>query len=172
MLVLKNSEGEVLLDVLVGSRFRLPDGSIVSPAYDGWSQNGYSLEEAPPVVDEQPLPTGDDVNKERDLRVQAGAAFNLEGHLPKVPISGDDNSRENLTNLGLLAQSMIASGSTSPIPFRDRNNLIHQLSPQQVVELWQKGVMRVSAIYEASWALKDRPEGIPMDYREDVYWPE
>ncbi len=39
--------GEILTSVHPGSRFSLPNGDLVSPAYAGWDNGEYSLAEAP-----------------------------------------------------------------------------------------------------------------------------
>lgn len=53
MLILKH-KGTVVQDVENGSRFTLPNGNIVAPAYAGWAQGGYTLEVEPvPAVNPQ-----------------------------------------------------------------------------------------------------------------------
>ncbi len=37
----------------------------------------------------------------------------------------------------------------------DRENVLHQLVPMQMLELWQKGAAFVSAVYARSWAIKE-----------------
>lgn len=52
MLVLKLDQ-EIIQHVNEGSSFRLLNGDVVSPAYVGWEDNGYRLEQAPdPTPDE------------------------------------------------------------------------------------------------------------------------
>ncbi|MCG7853253.1 MAG: hypothetical protein MIO92_12095 [Methanosarcinaceae archaeon] len=47
--------GEIIQTVQVGSIFTLPNGDVVSPAYAGWSNEGYALSEADP----EPMPVPD-----------------------------------------------------------------------------------------------------------------
>ena len=51
-----------LFTVSAGSRFRLPDGSRVSPAYDGWSSGSYRLESV--EIPDPPLPTPQELEDE------------------------------------------------------------------------------------------------------------
>lgn len=53
-------DGEIVQAVAEGSTFRLPNGDTVSPAYAGWDNGAYALEEAP----EAPAPTPEDVTQE------------------------------------------------------------------------------------------------------------
>ena len=48
---------EVVIKLVVpGSQFSLPNGDVVSPAYAGWSDDEYTLVEAPVVPPAPPLP--------------------------------------------------------------------------------------------------------------------
>lgn len=56
MLHLINGDNEFLSEVVEGSRFSLPDGSVVSPAVSGWRNDaGFNLIEAPAPTAEQLL---------------------------------------------------------------------------------------------------------------------
>jgi hypothetical protein len=55
-------------------------------------------------------------------------------------------------------------------PFRDRDNENHTLSAAQVIDLAEQALAKVTAIREASWALKDM-DPIPADFADDKYWP-
>jgi len=52
---------EVVYPVTEGSTFRLPNGDTVSPAYSGWDNGVYRLEDAPAP----PAPTPEEVLQER-----------------------------------------------------------------------------------------------------------
>lgn len=120
------------------------------------------------VVEYLPPPapvTGEDVNAERQRRIASGKV--IDG----VHVTGTDEDARNLTNLALAAQLRLASGDTGTLTtFRDGDNVDHQLTPEQVLSIWQQSAAYVSALYEASWALKAL-DPIPADYVADDYWP-
>ena len=65
--------------------------------------------------------------------------------------------------------SLVQGDTTTAISFRDDANNMHALTPAQVVELWEKAAGYISAVYAASWTLKDGT--IPADYADDRHWP-
>lgn len=106
-----------------------------------------------------------DINRERVRRTEVGKV--IDG----VSVTGRDEDIRNLTNLALGAQLRLAGGdgATETI-FRDGNNVDHPLIPMQLISLWQQSAGYVSALYEASWALKAM-DPIPQDVRADTWWP-
>ncbi|THK38679.1 DUF4376 domain-containing protein [Ensifer sp. MPMI2T] len=111
-----------------------------------------------------PVPTGDQVNAERQRRIIAGAV--IKG----VHVTGRDEDIVNLTNLALAAQVRIAGGDTTTLTtYRDGGNVDHDLTPPQMLDLWMQASARVSAIYQTSWALKAM-NPIPADFANDSYW--
>ncbi len=104
------------------------------------------------------------VNAERARRIAAGKI------IAGVAIRGRDEDARNLTNLALAAQLRIASGDTaSPTLFRDGNDVDHELTPPQVLSLWQQAAAYVSALYSASWAIKAM-NPLPDDVTDDGLW--
>lgn len=117
-----------------------------------------------------PQPTGQDVNRERDRRVREGLIASIPGY-GNVPLDGDEITIRNLQGLALAAQLRLSQGNTTTITqFRDRDNVIHDLSPSQVLLLWQLGSNHMESLFQSAWALKDNPNGIPMDYNDDTHW--
>ena len=117
------------------------------------------------------LTPGEKVNLERDRRVRIGSTFAVAGY-GSIRIGGDDTTIRNLQGLAFAAQLRLAQGdNTTLTPFRDEDNVIHQLAPAQVIDLWSKGAAFVESVFAAAWTLKDRPEGIPSDFTNDIYWP-
>jgi hypothetical protein len=105
------------------------------------------------------------VNAERDRRIIVGKTIN------GIAVTGRDEDARNLTNLALAAQLRIGSGdTTTTTTFRDGNNVDHDLTPPQMLDLWQQSAAYVSALYEASWTLKAM-DPIPADYADDTHWP-
>ena len=104
------------------------------------------------------------VNAERQRRILAGTV--IDG----VHVTGRDEDALNLTNLALVAQLRIAGGDmTTPTVFRDGNNVDHELTPPQVLSLWQQSAAYVSALYAASWAIKAM-DPMPEDVTADALW--
>ena len=108
--------------------------------------------------------TDADINVERTRRMVLGHTFG------DVYVTGTDDDARNLTNLALAAQLRLASGDTTTLTdFRDGNNVVHALTPMQMLGLWQQSASFVSALYASSWALKALTP-IPHDYTLDKYW--
>lgn len=106
------------------------------------------------------------VNAERQRRILAGTVIG------GVHVTGRDEDARNLTNLALAAQLRIASGdTTTPTVFRDGNNVDHDLTPPQMLALWQQSAAYVSALYAASWAIKAM-EPMPADVTDNGLWPD
>lgn len=105
------------------------------------------------------------INTERQRRIVAGKV--IDG----VYVTGRDEDARNLTNLALAAQMRIASGDTATLTvFRDGDNVDHSLTPPQVLSLWHQSAAYVSALYEASWAIKAM-DPLPDDVADDALWP-
>ena len=116
-------------------------------------------------VPEPPAPTGEDVNRERQRRIVAGKV--IDG----VHVTGRDEDARNLTNLALAAQLRMAGGDTTTLTvYRDGQNIDHELTPPQMLALWQQSAEYVSALYAASWAIKAM-EPMPADVTADELWP-
>lgn len=147
---------EVLTDPDVGIGWiRQPDNSWLAPAGPA-----------------QIPPTDEDVNAERDRRIRAGKSFTPSGYGTAIRTLGTETDMRNLQNLAQVAQVRIAAGLSSDItPFRDADDVVHQLTQPQMLDLWLQGFAYVSAIYQASWMIKDNPSGIALDFKQDSYWP-
>lgn len=114
--------------------------------------------------------TGNEVNAQREERINTGTNITLSGGGPTIGLTGREKDQINLQGLVTDAQIKIANGDTTTVTvFRDRDNNMHNLTPPQVVELWQLGASYISSVYIASWALK--ASAIPQDYTDDSYWP-
>jgi len=112
----------------------------------------------------RPPPAGDDVDAERDRRFTLGASVTVNGEAFTVDI--DARGQRNLTGLAVAA-SLPGAGNFT---FRDRANGMHTLSPAAMIAVAQQAFARVTAIYEASWTLKDAPS-IPADFAANSHWP-
>ena len=123
-----------------------------------------------PAPYDQPAPTGADVNEERERRIMVGATFDITGHGP-IRLQGDPGTIQNLDSLALKANLMIAQGQGSAVTsYRDADNIVHDITQSQVLEMWSKAGAYIEGCYSASWTLKDNPP-IPVDYADDIHWP-
>lgn len=110
------------------------------------------------------------VNAERDRRIMLGTTVTVTG-LGAIPVQGRPVDQVNLMALADTARDLIAAGVTGAvIPFRDGDNVLHDLTPAQMLEVSRQGKEAAGAIYAASWALKDGAE-IPAKYADDDHWP-
>lgn len=116
-------------------------------------------------------PTAAMVNIERDRRVLAGTTLSVTGYGTPIDLQGGDRDQMVLLALAALAEKKIALGDLSTIQFRDRENVNHDLTPAQIIELWLLGTAWVQQVYAAAWTLKDDPGGIPADYDANGNWP-
>lgn len=130
-----------------------------------WEAEGNTI---PPY--DPPAASTADVNRERDRRVFAGTTVVLTGYGP-VPLQGRDQDQTNLLGLVTAASLRIAAGdSVTTTKFRDAANVDHDLTPSQIIEMWSKGSGWISAVYQASWAIKAM-DPIPADFADDTRWP-
>lgn len=127
------------------------------------------------VLEDGPRPTGDEINAERDRRIEAGATFVVTGYGP-VPLQGRLKDQINLQARLIAAQGAKALGVTDPIlVLRDAADANHMLTPDQMIELVTMGVAWIEATMQVSWDMKDGAApfeaGPPYDYTDDGYWP-
>ncbi|MEO0980015.1 MAG: hypothetical protein AAFY24_22315 [Pseudomonadota bacterium] len=122
-----------------------------------------------------PPPTNDEVDAERQRRIDQGAEFDLVGGLT-IAITGRQRDQTTLTGVYMVALAQHGAGETGQtLVYRDRTNVNHMLTPQQVIDLYLKGLQWITAIMQVSWDMKDGAgiytDGIPADYVEDDHWP-
>lgn len=133
-----------------------------------WGYSPVAEPETDPTV--TPVVTAQMVNVERDRRIAAGCAVEITGY-GVVPLQGRLQDQTNMLGLATAANLRIAAGDAETLTkFRDAQNVDHLLTPTQVVEMWSKGAAWISAVFEASWAIKAM-EPIPLDYVANSRWP-
>lgn len=152
----------------VMDKAHVPDGHVITwgeALNDDFVLNG----DGQPVQRQTPKPVDPAeisrlVNRERQRRIEAGKSFN------GIKATGSDKDIVNLTNLALGAQLRLSIGDATLTTFRDGDNIDHELTPMEVIGLWQAASAHVSALYAASWAMK-AVEPFPQDPADDAYWP-
>jgi hypothetical protein len=120
-------------------------------------------------------PDSSAVNKERDRRIAAGTTISVSGY-GVIPMTGTDRDMTLITAMLIRARDAHADGAASAsMVLRDRDNVIHNLTPLQMLELTSKGMQWVEDTMTVSWAMKDGTApfegGIPLDFTDDGYWP-
>lgn len=126
------------------------------------------------IHDPIPAPTSEDVNAERDRRIDAGVIF--EGVLYQSAI-GD---RENIAGSSQIAFMAILNGAErGDLRWADPNNDFYWIAADnsyvymdayQVVEFGKTVAAHKQAHIYACSNIKNM-DPIPLDYRSDVYWP-
>lgn len=128
------------------------------------SDNSLSVKPAPPISNSQ-------VNMERERRITEGTTVSVSNY-GSIKIQGRDEDQRNLQGLAMISNMRIAQGNTTVLTvFRDAENVNHDLTPPQIVELWSKGVTWISNVYSSSWTIKAM-DPIPQDYNANTRWPE
>lgn len=113
----------------------------------------------------------DEVTTYAEDLIEQGVTISVTGLASPIYVQGRDKDTRNVQGLVTAAQLRLASGDTTTLTaFRDGNNVTHQLTPAQVVEMWQTSAGYISAVYAASWSIKeDNP--ISAGFRSDPRWP-
>lgn len=127
------------------------------------------------ILEDAPHPTGNQINAERDRRIEAGATFDVTGY-GLIPLQGRLKDQINLQARLIAAQGAKAMGVTDPVlVLRDAADVNHLLTPDQTIELVSKGVAWIETVMMRSWDMKDGvapfEDGPPYDYTDDGYWP-
>lgn len=121
-------------------------------------------------------PTGADVNRERERRLEAGAAFPVPGLADPVPLTGRQFDLIVYQALVARAKDLKAAGdTTTTITLRDGADTIHALTADQTIALIVQARAWFEAVMATSWDMKDGTgaftAGIPADYTDDAHWP-
>lgn len=161
-LIQSNEPQGLLLDDTQVSEINLAlsSGDIVTE-----TPTGYSIQ---PHVH---VPRRADVNHERDRRIHAGVKIAVRPGVT-VHVGGDETTKINLLGLAQAATLRVSSGDVTTITkYRDETNTVYDLTPPEILQVWSDGAAYVSEVFAHSWALKDDPNGIPVDYMDDKHWP-
>ena len=97
----------------------------------------------------------DAINARRAELIAAGTYVAVTGY-GTVALQGRPEDQQSIQGLAFAAQMRLGAGDAfSKTKFLDRNNVEHSLTPMQILEVWQKGAMFISQVYEKSWRLKE-----------------
>lgn len=94
------------------------------------------------------------IEKNKKKAIEAGLSYDF----PDGKRGTVQTKEKDLNNISFLTQAAIIriqNNSLRRIPFRDKENTIHQLDPQQFVKMATEVFSFVSELYEKSWTLKD-----------------
>ena len=123
--------------------FRTVDG--VQRAYRAW--------------DVTPMPATDRlVNAERDRRLIAGAPITLSGGRTFTMQTRDDRDLGNITGRESKAQRLNQRSDPGPIRVRDADNVIHDLTPDEVIDMAEQVHDHQERLYFAGYAVKGQVE--------------
>lgn len=112
----------------------------------------------------------DTVNFERARRIEAGCVVTVAG-AGDIPVQGRQEDKDSFTNLCNAAQLRLAAGDQAgPMVFRDAADVIHELTPAEMLLLYSGAMAFAEAVYKASWAIKDTTR--PEDPADDAHWPD
>lgn len=116
----------------------------------------------------KPAPTNEDVNTERERRVNLVVPVYLStGKVFAVDMAG--GGRANIGDLALMAVIKNGAGVTTDFTFRDANDTDQTLTNDEVIEMGMQAAASFDYYYKKSWALKELSP-IPQDYEDDSYW--
>lgn len=111
----------------------------------------------------------DAVNAKRLEVITAGTDVLVTGY-GLVALQGRPEDQTSLQGLAFGAQLRLGLGDSATLmTFLDRNNVLHQLAPMQMLELWQKGAAFISAIYARSWVIKEM-DPLMTDINDPALW--
>jgi len=145
-----------------------PEGTIEVPLKPG---DGYEWDEnTGKWVFSPPAPERGAVNAERTRRLELGVDIPITGKQTPVRVTGRSEDRDNLNGLAVAAMMRRQNNDNTTTGYRDGNDVVHDLNPAQLLELYQGAMQYTEQVYQASWALKEM-EVIPQDYQDDKYWP-
>lgn len=114
--------------------------------------------------------TSEQVDSERDRRLDIGHSFSVPGITDPIPLQGTLRDQFLLSQLKDAAQDLTSQGVTDPvIRFHDGINVDHMVTPAQMILLVIQGRSWVSMMMEKGWALKAL-DPIPADYADDSHW--
>jgi len=126
---------------------------------------------------EWPVVTDKNINAERERRLAAGSSFTVAGVVDPIPLQGRPFDQTVYLALLTRAGGLKSAGVTAPsLTLRDGADTIHELTPDQMIDLVSQSMTWFESVMKTSWAMKDGAgpfeTGTPADYTADTHWPE
>lgn len=116
-----------------------------------------------------PNPTNADINRDHGRRLRAGKTISITNY-GTVALDGLSKTQTILLALKDTARDLKNAGDTATtLTFTDKNNVDHELTPDQMIELVNASKVWVQELHKAKRSLK-KMEPIPMDYTDDKWW--
>lgn len=112
--------------------------------------------------------TKEDVDIERERRIALPLAVTLPAG-GKFTIDMDADSLRNLSGLATAGVLGKVLNSANTVAFRDHDNIMHNLTTDDLVSLGLAVQGRISAVYAKSWAVKALTP-IPQNFNDDSFW--
>lgn len=129
------------------------------------------------VVEDRDEPTGNEVNNERTKRIEGGTSFAVAGLTSNVILQGRPFDQTVYLALLTRATGFKAAGETnSVLTVRGKDDVVHTLTPDQMISLVSQAMTWFEDVMKVSWAMKDNTgsftAGVPLDFdSNDSYWP-
>ena len=127
------------------------------------------------MLADKPGPSTDDVDMERDRRIEAGMVFNAVRYQTRA------QDRENVAGASIMALAAITQGAQpgdlrwhggdSDFVWIAEDNSLNPMDAQTFFAFGQAMAAHKSALIFAARALKDM-DPIPADYADDKHWPQ
>ncbi|ULQ45977.1 DUF4376 domain-containing protein [Flagellatimonas centrodinii] len=68
----------------------------------------------------------------------------------------------NINGIASMAAALIAAGETGAVmPFRDAEDVTHMLTPQQAYDFSQAVGVRITALYQIKWQIRQQIDALP-----------
>ena len=163
----------------IGDRDGMPRGWTRSPVpdlapdeYAVWNGNGWNVTTEPPPG---PVITTDDVDTERDRRIESGMTFNGVRYQTRA------QDRENVAGASILALAAMVNGAQpgdlrwhggdTDFVWIAEDNSLNTMDAQTFFAFGQAMAAHKSALIFAARGIKDM-DPIPDDYAtNETYWP-
>ncbi len=142
------------------------NGVLAHPVLDA---TGYTSELIADPVRPPFTPQRGNVTTERDRRINQQVTVTLDD-TRTFPVDMANGGRANIADIAQVAAEKEALGISTAINFRDANNTDQAMTNMQFRKMAIQIASQVTAIYKASWVLKDT-DPIPVDFTDDKYWP-
>lgn len=136
-----------------------------------WVQSWSVVDATQQEIEQRESELKSQINDHRETLIVDGCTVAI-ANVGTIYVTGTAQDVRNVDGLGQGALARIVSGDTTTVlTFRDGNNDLYDLTPPQMLELWQKSAGYISALYQASWVIKDMSP-IPEDFTSNTaYWP-